>query len=69
MKKVVYGAITALVAAIAYGIGNSEGKDVKEKATTFGLNTWNKAKELAGKFIPKCQQDTDNTAPDPATEE
>ena len=69
MKKVVYGAITALIAAIAYGIGSSEGKDVKEKATVFGLNAWIKARGLAGKFIPKCQSDTDNTEPDPATEE
>ena len=67
MKKVVYGAVSTLVAAIAYGIGKSEGNNVKEKAVAFGLNVWAKTKELTGKFIPKCQQAEETQ--EPANEE
>ena len=53
MKKVVYAAISAALAALAYGVGKAEGNNIKEKATNFGLGIYAKGKALVEKVCPK----------------
>lgn len=54
MKKAIFNVLSAaLLAGIAYGIGATEGKNVKEKTIAYGLKKYSKVKELIGKVLPK----------------
>ena len=54
MKNAITNTVAAvIIAALAYGVGATEGKDVKEKATNAGLKAYMKLKELWNKVLPK----------------
>ncbi len=64
-KTVICSVIAAAFTALGYGIGKSEGNNFKEKAVSWGLGTYAKVKEFAGKILPKkCE-----AQPDQADEE
>lgn len=64
MKKAIFNVLCpALVAIIAYGIGATEGENVKEKTIAFGLKKYSKIKELVGKVLPKEEATVEDPAP------